>query len=142
MPFKPVRGTIEISNNQARILVKIIFSKKKRLFDKIITENMTKPKQLWQSWKSLDKLSKWERQSKISLKENGLVSFYQKHNKNIFHRFFSSLTDSLLKKILPWKVNLESKPLKNSITRFEMNVRTLFYTRVRLIFLKHCREIY
>ena len=34
-------------------------------------------------------------QSKISLKENGVVSFNAKDNTNIFYRFFSNLADSL-----------------------------------------------
>ena len=42
--------------------------------------------------------SKVGRQSKISLKENGVVSFDQK-NANIFCRFFSYLADSLLIKL-------------------------------------------
>ena len=39
------------------------------------------------------------RQSKISLKENGVVSFDSKKNANIFCRFFSNLADSLLLKL-------------------------------------------
>ena len=42
--------------------------------------------------------SKKGRQSKISLKENGVVSFEPKKNSNIFYRFFSNLADSLLLK--------------------------------------------
>ena len=36
--------------------------------------------------------------SKISLKENGVVSFNSKDNANTFCRFFSNLADSLLQK--------------------------------------------
>ena len=37
-------------------------------------------------------------QSRISLKENGVVSFNSKDNTNTFYRFFSNLADSLLHK--------------------------------------------
>ena len=43
--------------------------------------------------------SKGGRQSKISLKENGVVSFNSKENVNSFCRFFSNLADSLLQKL-------------------------------------------
>ena len=43
--------------------------------------------------------SKGRRQSKISLKENGVVSFDPKRNANIFCRFFSNLANSLLLKL-------------------------------------------
>ena len=42
--------------------------------------------------------SKGERQSKISLKENGVVSFDSKKNAYTFCRFFSNLADSILQK--------------------------------------------
>ena len=41
-------------------------------------------------------LSKGGRQSKISLKENNIVSFDSKNNENIFCRFFGNLVVSLL----------------------------------------------
>ena len=61
--------------------------------------------------------SKEGRQSKISLKENNVVSFNSKDNANTFCRFFSNLPNS----------NFESKLLRSIIRRFEMNVRILFY---------------
>ena len=42
--------------------------------------------------------SKGERQSKISLKENDVVSFDSKKNAYTFCRFFSNLADSILQK--------------------------------------------
>ena len=61
------------------------------------------------------------------LKENDVVSFSSKDNADTFCRVFSDLTESLLKKSLVQKINLESKLLKSIISRFEMNVRILFY---------------
>ena len=46
------------------------------------------------------------------LKENDVVSFSSKDNANTFCRVFSDLTESLLKKSLAQKINLESKLLK------------------------------
>ena len=40
--------------------------------------------------------SKGERKRKISLKENSVISLNSKDNANIYCRFFSNLTDSLL----------------------------------------------
>ena len=43
--------------------------------------------------------SKGGKQSRISLKKNGVVSFHPRKNANIFCSFFSSLADSLLLKL-------------------------------------------
>ena len=75
---------------------KNINNKKKLYFEKKITENKNNPKELWQTFKSLGMPSKGGgRQSKISLKENGAVSFDPKKNANIFCWFVSFLADSL-----------------------------------------------
>ena len=80
-------------------LKKIINHKKKLYFEEKIAENKNNPKQLWRTLKSLGMPSKGGRQSKISLKENGVVSFDPKRNANIFCRFFSNLANSLLLKL-------------------------------------------
>ena len=49
--------------------------------------------------KSPDLPSKGQRQSKILLKENGVVSFDSKKNAHIVCRFYSNLADSLLIKL-------------------------------------------
>ena len=49
--------------------------------------------------KSLGIPSKGERQSKTSLKENGVVSLDPKKNVNIFRRFFSNIAESSLLKL-------------------------------------------
>ena len=58
------------------------------------------------------------RQSKILLKENGLVSFHSKDNANTFCRFFSNLAYSLLQKLSHPKLNLESKLLNKGTLPF------------------------
>ena len=60
--------------------------------------NKNNPKGLWQTLKSLGMPSKGGRQSTISLKQNGVVSFDPKKNSNIFCRFFSNLAESLVLK--------------------------------------------
>ena len=77
---------------------KIINHKKKLYSEERIAEN-NNPKELWQTLKYLGMPSKRGRQSKVSLKENSVVSFDPKNNANIFCRFFSNLADSLLLKL-------------------------------------------
>ena len=71
-------------------LKKIIINNKKFYFEEIIAENNNNPKELWETMKSISILFKEGGQSKISLKENGVVSFDSKKNANIFCRFFSN----------------------------------------------------
>ena len=78
---------------------KVIYNKKKLYFEEKIAENKNNPKELWRTLKSLGMPSKRGRQSKISLKENGVVSFDPKKNANIFCRLFSNIADSLLLKL-------------------------------------------
>ena len=62
--------------------------------------------------------SKGGRQSKISLKENGVVSFDPKKNANIFCRFFSNLAGSLLLK------------LSRLETKFEIKTTRVYYKEI------------
>ena len=78
------------------LLTKIISFKKNLYFEEKITENKNIPKKLWRTLKSLSMPSKEGCQSKISLKQNGVVSFNSKYNANTFYRFFSNLADSPL----------------------------------------------
>ena len=80
-------------------LKKLLFIRKELYFGENIAENKNNPKELWRTLKSLGMPSKGGRQSKISLKENGVVSFDRKKNANIFCMFFSNLADSLLLKL-------------------------------------------
>ena len=52
-------------------------------------------------------------QSKISLKENGVVSFNSNDNVNTFCSFFSNLTDSLLQKLLRPRNKFRIKATEN-----------------------------
>ena len=85
------------------ILFKKIINKKKLYFEEKNAENKNNPKELWRTLKSLDMSFEEGRQSKISLKKNGAVSFDLKKNANTFCRFFSNLAGSLLLKRLPPK---------------------------------------
>ena len=81
---------------------------------------------------------KGRRQSKISLKENGVVSFNPKKNANIFS--FSQIQQThYCWNVHVEKANLESKPLETIIRRFVITVRILFLhnvdiTSVEMIF--------
>ena len=83
------------------LLKKVINNKKKLYFEEKIAENRNNPKELWRTLKSLGMPSKGRMQSKISLKENGVISFNSKDNANTFGMFFSNLADLLL-----WKLPL------------------------------------
>ena len=86
-----------ILNMQNLHLKKIVHNKKKLHFAEKIAKNKNNPKEPWRTLKSLVVPSKGGKQSKIPLKENGVVSFYPKKNANIFCMFF--LADSLLLKL-------------------------------------------
>ena len=75
-----------------------INNKKKLYFQEKIAENKNL-KEVWQTLKSVGMPSNGGRQFKISLKENGAVSFDLKKNANTFCRFFSHLAGSLLQKL-------------------------------------------
>ena len=63
-------------------------------------QNRNNPKELWwRTLKSLGMPSKGGNQSKISLKETGVVSFNSQDNASTFCRLFSKLADSLLQKL-------------------------------------------
>ena len=78
------------------LLEKVFYNKKKFYFEEKIAENRNNSKQLWWTLKSLGIPSKGRMQSKISLKENGVVSLNSQDNANTFCRFFSKKGDSLL----------------------------------------------
>ena len=129
MLFEIMTNATKNSNDEARKLTKT--SAQNFYLKKLITrKNFTLKKKLQKTGiilknvmrtlrtlKSLGMPSKEGRQSKISLKENNVVSFNSKDNANTFCRFFSNLPNS----------NFESKLLRSIIRRFEMNVRILFY---------------
>ena len=99
-------STTKNSNNEQRKLKKAILNmqsfhlKRSLYFEEKIAENKNNPKELWATSKSLRMPSTRGRQSKTSLKENGVASFDSKDNANTFSRFFSNLADSLLQKLL------------------------------------------
>ena len=104
------RKTDKDNFKYAKLSLKKIFNHKKKLyFEEKIAENKGNPKELWRTLRSLGMPSKGVRQSKISLKENGVFSFDPKKNANIFCRYFSNLADLLLLKLLRPKNNFGTK---------------------------------
>ena len=85
----------------AKISLKNIIQKKKRTFfpDKL-KENSNNSKELWKAVKSLGMNSKNVNQSKICLKENGILQFKPKRNANFFKTFYSDLAANFLKKLV------------------------------------------
>ena len=71
------------------------------------------------------------RQSKILLKENGVVSYNSKNNAYIFCRFFSNVAGSLRRNFDIRKTNSQSKPGKNIISRFvSHNVKVISFEMI------------
>ena len=76
-----------ISNVQSLYLKNVINNKKKVCFEEKIAENRNNPKNIWHN---LGMAPKGGMQSKISLKENGVVCSNSKNNPNTFRTFFST----------------------------------------------------
>ena len=64
-----------------------------------LNENIGKPKELWESLKSLGLPCKKATPSSICLENNGTLSFNSKTNAEIFKDFYSNLAGDLLRKL-------------------------------------------
>ena len=82
-----------------RILKAKIQRKKGTFFQDKIQENSKNSKELWKALKSLGLNSKKTGQSKICLKENGVIQFKPKKNENIFKKFYSELAGNLVQSL-------------------------------------------
>ena len=89
-------------------------------------KNRNKPKELWKTLKSLDLSSDKARQSKISLKKDGVIQFEALENANNFKRFCCKLTGGLQEK-LPWAPNkFTSQATKNYYAKTSCNISNDF----------------
>ena len=77
----------------------IIKMKKKEYYENKLAENVGKPKELWNTIKSLGLETKSKSTSNICLKDNGVNVFDSKRTANIFKDFFSNLADKLVSKL-------------------------------------------
>ena len=95
MLLETVKSTAKIQTPDCLKLTKIcktltsknIINKKKLYFQGKIAENKNNPKELWRILKYLSMPSKGGRQSKMPLKENGVVFFDPKKNATFFVGF-------------------------------------------------------
>ena len=78
---------------------KMILKKKKSYFQEELGKNRNKPKELWNTLKSLGLSSEKAKQSKISLKKDGAIQFEALENANTFKRFYSELAEGLQEKL-------------------------------------------
>ena len=90
-------------------------------------ENSNNSKELWKTLETLRMNSKNVNQSKICLKENGVMQFKPEKNANIFKAFYSELAGNLVKKLLklPLKFNTDKtmmfyKKLNPNLEKFEL----------------------
>ena len=110
-----------------RILKATIQRKKGTFFQDKMQENSKNSKELWKTLKSLGLNSKKTGQSKICLKEDGVIQFESKKNANIFKKFYYELAGDLVKKLPepPLKFNAKRtkmfyKKLKPNTENFEL----------------------
>ena len=80
-----------------RILKATIQRKKGTFFQDKIQENSKNSKEVWKTLKSLGLNSKKTGQSKMCLKEDGVIQLEPKKNANIFKKFYSELAGNLVK---------------------------------------------
>ena len=112
--------------------LKSIAAKKRAFFDDKLSENIGKPKELWESLKSLGMPQKTLISNFSAVESNNALTFDKKAIAKIFKDFFSNLAESLLIKLLnaPNKYKIESvfqyyskfiieKPFQLSITSQE-----------------------
>ena len=96
---------------------KMILKKKKSYFEEKLGKNRNKPKEYWKTLKSGK-----ARQSKISLKKDGVIQFEALENANTFKRFYSELARGLQEE-LPRAPNIfTSQTTKNYNAKTSYNV--------------------
>ena len=84
--------------------------KKKAFYEQKLSETIGKPKELWESLKSLDMANKTAISSFNAIEENDVLTYDTRSISKIFKYFLSDITKSLLIKLpnSPHKYNLHS----------------------------------
>ena len=99
-------------------LQKMILKKKKPYVKEELGKNRNKPKDLWNTLKSLGLSSDKARKSKISLKRDGAIQFEALENVNTFKRFCSKLAEDLQEKLPSAPSKSTSLTTKTTTPRF------------------------
>ena len=86
----------KIARNKVQGMIK---KKQKNFIAEKLNQNISKPKELWKSLKSLGLPSKQQSSSTICLEKDGTLSFDHKANAEIFKDFYSNLASDLVKKL-------------------------------------------
>ena len=73
--------------------------KKKEFYEQKLSETIGKPKELWESLKSLDMANKMVISSFSAIEENDVLTYDTRSISEIFKYFLSDLTKSLLIKL-------------------------------------------
>ena len=99
--FKKSKSNVDnINYKKARNQLQQLIKRKKRNFvSQKLTENISKPKELWKSLKKLGLLSKSGPPSNICLGEKDKVSFDNKENAETFKNFYENLASDLVYKL-------------------------------------------
>ena len=99
--FKKSRKSTDHENHKKALnkVQCLINDKKKTFVVGKLNENIGKPKELWESLKSLGLPSKKASPSTICLEKDGTLSFDSKTNAEIFRDFYSNLASDLLTKL-------------------------------------------
>ena len=104
----------------------MILKKKKSYFQEELGKNRNKPKELWNTLKSLGLSSDKAKQSKISLKKDGAIQFEALENANTFKRFYSELAGGLQEKLPRVPNKFTSQTTKNYYAKTSCNVSNDF----------------
>ena len=99
----------------------MIKDKKKNFVIGKLNDNIGKPKELWESLKSLGLPSKGSSSATICLEKDGILSFDPKTHAEIFKDFYSNLAYNLVKKLPTPQINIEKQ--QSIITTKNLNLR-------------------
>ena len=99
--FKKSKSNVDnINYKKARNQLQHLIKRKKRDFVSLkLTENISKPKELWNSLKKLGLPSKSGPTSNICLGKKDKVSFDNKENAETFKNFYENLSSDLVNKL-------------------------------------------
>ena len=100
-------------------------SKKKQYFEEKLSENIAKPKELWQTLKSLGLPNKKNSPSNICLKYKNGLSFESLSIAEAFKRYCSSLAGNLVLKLPKPPNNFGIQTVNNYYKKYNLKKRLL-----------------
>ena len=100
-------------------------NKKKQYFEEKLSENIAKPKELWQTLKSLGLPNKKNSPSNICLKDKNGLSFDSLSIAETFKKYYSSLAGNLVLKLPKPSNDFEIQTVNNYYKKYNLKKRLL-----------------